>query len=148
MPTTGIQDLDSLLGTWCLSTGEGRADDGSIMLPYGEKPEGTLIYSADGKVMVIIMKPDRPLFASNDPLKGTDQEVREAFEGFQAYCGRFDLDMEAGTVTHHVEQSWYPNLIGTQQVRFVSLKEGRLSLTTPPFLAAGKEFTFYWNWNR
>lgn len=149
MSSTSAQlNEEHLIGTWRLSVCEGRADDGAVMLPYTDKPEGMLVYNTDGTMIIILMKPDRPLFESNDLLKGSDEEIRAAVEGFNAYCGRFVLDPEAGTVTHHLEQALFPNWIGTQQVRFVSLEKGQLSLSAPPILAGGKEWTFYLIWNR
>jgi hypothetical protein len=47
-------------------------------------------------MLLVAMKPDRPLFESNDLRKGSDEEIRAAFDGFTAYCGRFVLDPEAG----------------------------------------------------
>ena len=124
MSSTSAQLNDEhLIGTWRFSACEGRADDGAVWLPYTDKPEGMLVYNTDGTMIIILMKPDRPLFESNDLLKGSDEEIRAAVEGFNAYCGRFVLDPEAGTVTHHLDQALFPNWIGTQQVRFVSLRE-------------------------
>ena len=128
-----------LIGTWRLNACEGRADDGAVLLLYSDNPEGMLVYNPDGSMMVILMKPDRPLFESPDLLKGTDEEIRTALEGFNAYCGRFVLDPEAGTVTHHLEQALFPNWIATQHVRYVSLEKGQLSLSAPPILVGGIE---------
>jgi Lipocalin-like domain len=139
---------EHLLGTWRLSACEGRAEDGSVVLPYTDKPEGMLMYHTNGTMMVIYMKPDRPLFESNDPGRGSNEEIRAAFEGFTAHCGRFVLNPDASTVTHHLEQALFPNWVGTQQVRFISLVDGQLSLSTPPILAGGKEWIFSLIWNR
>ena len=139
---------EQLLGTWRLSACEGRAGDGAVLLPYSDHPQGMLTYGADGTMIVILMNPDRPQFASDDILKGTDEEVRAALEGFMAYCGRYVLDAEAGTVTHHLEQALFPNWVGTQQLRHASLADGQLSLATPPIAAGGQEWTFYLIWHR
>ena len=149
MSSTGTQlNKEHLLGTWRLSAFEGRAEDGSVVLPYTDKPEGMLIYNTDGTMMVILMNPDRPRFKSNDLGGGSNEEIRAAFEGFNAYCGRFVLDPQAGTITHHLEQALFPNWIGTQQVRFISLMDSQLSLRTPPILAGGKEWIYSLSWNR
>jgi hypothetical protein len=139
---------EHLLGVWHLSAYEGRSEDGSITYPFTPKPEGMLTYHADGSMMVIIMKPDRPLFKSNDFSTGSDAEVRAAYEGLLAYCGRFVLDVQAGTVTHIPEQAHFPNWIGTPLVRFAELTEGQLSLSTPPTLSDGKLRKFYLIWKR
>jgi hypothetical protein len=138
----------NLLGPWHLRAYEGRADDGSVSHPFTDKPQGMLTYNADGTMMVIMMKPSRPLFKSGDIFLGSDEEVRAACEGFMAYCGRFVLDLKAGTVTHHPEQSLFPNWIGAPQTRFAEMTDGQLSLSTPPTLASGKVWRFYLIWKR
>jgi hypothetical protein len=138
----------NLLGPWHLSAYEGRAEDGEVTYPFTDKPQGMLTYNADGSMMVIIMKPGRPLFKLNDFSTGSDTEVRAAFEGFLAYCGRFVLDMQAGTVTHIPDQAHFPNWIGTPLARFAELTEGQLSLSTPPTLSDGKLRKFYLIWRR
>ncbi len=139
---------DQLLGTWYLRACEGRAGAGEILQPFGAGPQGMLNYNADGTMMVLLTKPDRPTFTSGDRLRGTDAEVRAAFEGCTAYGGRYTLDPGAWTVTHHVEQASYPNWIGTAQTRYVSLENGLLSLSTPPVLGGGQEWIFYLVWSR
>jgi hypothetical protein len=139
---------ENLLGPWRLSAYEGRAEDGSITYPFTKKPEGMLTYNADGSMIVIIMKPDRPRFESNDFSTGSDAEVRAAYEGFLAYCGRFVLDAQAGTVTHIPDQAHFPNWISTPLMRFAELTEGQLSLSTPPTLSGGKLRKFYLIWKR
>ncbi len=138
----------NLSGPWHLSAYEGRAEDGSVTYPFTEKPEGMLTYHADGSMMVIIMKPGRPRFESNDFSTGSDAEVRAAYEGFLAYCGRFVVDAQAGTVTHIPEQAHFPNWIGAPLMRFAELTEGQLSLSTPPTLSDGKIRKFYLIWKR
>ena len=149
MPATNSPlNVKQLLGTWRLRAYEGRAEDGSVSLPFSDKPEGMLTYNSDGTMMVIMMKPGRPMFESNDVFKGSDTEVRAAYEGFLAYCGRFVVDTEAGTVTHLPEQSLFPNWVGGQQVRFAELAGDQLSLSSPPMLAGGKVWKFYLIWYR
>jgi hypothetical protein len=147
-PTQLELSVQNLSGPWHLSAYEGRAEDGDVTYPFTEKPEGMLTYNSDGTMMVIIMKPDRPLFASNDFSTGSDAEVRAAYEGFLAYCGRFVLDVQAGTVTHIPEQAHFPNWIGAPLMRFAELNEGQLSLSTPPTLSGGKLRKFYLIWKR
>ena len=139
---------NDLLGTWTLSAYEGRAEDGSVTHPFTDHPQGMLSYNIDGTMMVIITRPDRPRFAANDFSTGSDAEVRAAYEGCIAYCGRYSVDAAAGTVTHTPAQSLFPNWVGSQQVRFAALADGQLSLSTPPTPAGGKVWTFYLIWKR
>lgn len=139
-------DPDRLIGTWRLRACEGRSADGQVMYPYGEAPQGMLVYDAHGSMIVILMRRGRPLFASGDVLRGTAEELRAAYEGFDAYCGTYTLDASRGTVTHHLVAARFPNWVGTDQVRYVTLRQDRLELSTPPILGGGSEWTFSLVW--
>lgn len=44
------------------------------------------------------------------------------------YFGSFSIDEDEGAVIHHIEGSWFPNLIGTEQVRFYRFEDEQLVL--------------------
>jgi hypothetical protein len=94
------------------------------------------------------MRRGRPRFAAGDPLDGAPEEIKAAFEGFDAYCGTYTLDEAAGVVTHRVLASRFPNWEGTDQVRRVELDGDRLHLATPPILARGAEWVVAVTWQR
>jgi hypothetical protein len=107
---------------------EARGPSGEVTYPYGEKLFGRLIYTTEGFMSVFLMNPDRPRFASEDPLAGTREEIEAAYRGFDAYCGSFTVNMDRATVTHHIQASKYPNWIGTDQVRSFEIQNNRLKL--------------------
>ena len=74
-----------------------------------------------------------------DPLGGTSEEIKEAFEGFDAYCGTYEVNAEKRTVTHHVKASRFPNCEGTDQLRYFEFSGTRLILKTAPIPAIGTE---------
>jgi hypothetical protein len=92
-----------LIGTWRLVSFESRDENKEIRHPLGKNALGQLSYGAEGRMSVILVQPDRPPFALDDMRRGTDIEVRSAFEGFLGYFGTFSVDAAAGTVTHHVQ---------------------------------------------
>jgi hypothetical protein len=47
---------------------------------------------------------------------------------FIAYAGPFSVDVDDGTVTHHVDISLFPNWQGEDQVRRVTIVGERLSI--------------------
>ncbi len=75
------------------------------------------IYLPNGRVSIQFMKRDRPRFTSGDAWRGTLEEERAAFEGYFAYAGRYTLDVQRSTVTHHLEISSAPNYVGTDLQR-------------------------------
>ena len=96
----------------------------------------------------MLRKPDRPPFASHDLRRGTDTEVRAAFDGFIAYFGTYTIDAVQGTITHHVRAASYPNWVGKDQVRYYKFDGTRLVLSTPPIQIGGRSLTTVLVWER
>lgn len=95
---------------WTLKTGEKTFDP--VLGPRGM---GFLIYSADGHMCAELMNPDRP--AWKNTAKPTDPEKLSAFNGYFAYCGRYEIDAEKHLLVHLPEISMTQDYIGTRQVR-------------------------------
>lgn len=119
---------EKLIGTWKFESMKLGTEKGEVIYPYGEKLFGMLIYTQSGYMSVLLMNPDRKGFSSDDPLGGTPEEIKEAYKGFDAYCGTYTVDEEKGTVTHHVEGSKFPNWVGTKQVRYFKFSDDKLLL--------------------
>jgi hypothetical protein len=142
------QSAPSLLGTWRLLSFEARDSKGQLQYPLGEHVSGLLVYDAGGNMAAHVMKNDRPIFAANDPDRGTDAEVRTAFEGHASYFGTYTIDPTMQTVTHHVWGAWYPNWIGSDQVRHFKFEGSRLLLFTPPLISGGESLEYVLTWER
>jgi len=138
----------SLLGTWRLVSYEARDSEGRVQYPLGEKVSGLLIYDDGGNMSAHVMKDDLPLFAAKDPARGTNAEIRAAFEGYGSYFGTYTVDQAKQMVTHQVRGAWYPNWIGHDQVRYFKFEDGRLSLSTPPLLWDGQSLQHVLTWER
>jgi hypothetical protein len=140
--------LEKFIGTWKLVSSEFHSSNGQVSYPWGKEVDGRLIYTADGNVAVQIMSPGRPNFAAKDHMNGTDREIRAAFEGYQAYYGTFTLSELEKTITHHIQGSVYPNLIGHNLKRFFNLSDNQLTLSTPPMPMGGEKVTGVLIWTR
>lgn len=137
-----------LTGVWKLISGEFRYSGDTVTYPWGKDPGGQIVYTADGYMAAQIMNPDRPEFVSRDHMKGTDIEIRAAFEGYQAYYGTYAIDEKEKIVNHRVEGSVFPNLIGHTLKRYYELSGDMLTLRTPPMKMGGKEVTSVLIWQR
>jgi hypothetical protein len=140
--------LEYLVGTWSLESFVGEGPNGVQVFPFGEAPRGLLTYMANGYMSVVFMSSGRQKVASSDLHGGTPEEIKQAFEGFDAYAGTYDLDEESGTVTHHVEVARLPNWEGTAQIRFAKFVGTNLHLATPAILYRGQEWVFSLVWRR
>ncbi len=129
------------VGTWKLISFEVRSSRGNVMYPLGKDPYGMLMFDSIGNMSALAMRRDRPKFASNDSMKGTPEEIKAAFEGLIAYCGTYEVNEEKRINTHHIEGSWFPNLVGTDQVRFFEYSNDQLRLYTPPIPAGDEQVT-------
>lgn len=98
-------------------------------LPYSV---GQISYDRVGRISAQLMRDDRPRFALN---RTTEAERAAAYSSFISYFGRYVIDAARRTVTHHVEGSLSPNMVGQSLVRhfefstdgrtlFLSVKDG------------------------
>jgi Lipocalin-like domain len=106
-----------IVGTWKVVSSQTTLKNGKksfdpVLGPHGM---GFLIYSADGHMCAELMNPDRPAWKNNR--KPTDQEKLSAFDGFFAYCGRYEIDAEKHLLVHLPEISMTQDYVGTRQIR-------------------------------
>ena len=97
---------------------------------------------------VVLMRSDRPTFASNNLIEATPEEVDTAFEGYISYCGSYEVNEQERFVIHRLQLSWFPNLVGTEQKRFFEFAGDRLTLTTPPLTVFGEAQVHRLIWQR
>jgi hypothetical protein len=79
--------------------------------------------------------------------RGTDAEVRTAFEGYTSYFGTYTIDTKKQTVTHHVRGASYPNWVATDQLRQYKFDGMRVSRPRRS-LWMDKTFEFALIWER
>ena len=112
-----------ILGPWKLVSMKATNPENDVYYPFGERPSGMIMYDASGYMSYTAMRAHRPKFASGDLAGGTPEEVKAAFEGFDAYCGTYELNLEDRIITHRVETSRFPNWEGSKQVRYFQIAE-------------------------
>ena len=140
--------VPSLVGTWKLVSCDSHFEDGKVAPSLGIDPIGQLMYDANGRMSVHLMRRDRAAFASSDLRGATPQEAKAAFDAHQSYYGSYTLDLVAGVVSHHIEGGSFPNWTGTTQKRFFKLEGKKLSLSTPPISIEGKQVRVFLIWER
>lgn len=118
-----------VVGAWVLSSRSVRRADGTTLADpvLGEKPTGRLLYDASGVMMLQMMRQDRTA-AIGKPANAKDAANPRAILGYDAYFGRYAVDERAGTLTHHVEGSLFPEDLGKDWVRPFTLDGDTLTL--------------------
>ncbi len=119
------------IGNWKLVTNEFKRANGELFHPMSQDAEGLLIFTADDYMSVQIMRPNRPTFSSSSQFKGSLPEIRSAFEGYIAYYGTYEIDVENQRLINHVQGSWFPNWVGTKQIRYYQFDRDKIIFRTP-----------------
>lgn len=136
----------SFVGTWRLVSCEVRTADGRVSYPFGEDALGYIMYTAEGRMGVILADANRPRFASGDILGGSTEEMVAAAQSFVSYFGTYEV--RGDRVIHHIEVSFFPNWTGVDQERVFEFDGDRLLLSTPPTLVQGTLQTAHLIWER
>ena len=124
-------EANAVVGTWRLVTATRKiVDTGETVDAYGgPKPNGSLNYDKDGRMMVICAYEGRDRPIAND--KMTDEDRVKLHKSFFAYAGTYKIDGDK--VTHNIDTSWNEACTGTSQVRNIEYKDNIVTLTTVPF---------------
>ncbi len=121
------------VGTWKLISCNAHRRNGQVVAIYGESPEGRLFYDAAGNMSVHLMRANRPPFRDAFKFRATDDEMRLAYQGYEAYFSTYRVDAEKCLVHHRVLGGLFPNWTGTIQSRYYRFDgPNRLTLSTEP----------------
>ena len=120
--------LKRLAGAWELRSWTEIRSDGTTEFPLGVKARGQILYTPDGHVAAQLVKANRATFTSEDWRDASDAEGARAFKEYFGYFGTFSIDQRKQAVTHHIEGAWFPNLVGTDQIRIFQFVDDQLVL--------------------
>jgi len=111
--------MRDIVGTWRLVITRARNDAGEPMHPpYGPQPMGTVVFSADHRMIAVVCD-GRPALPADEP-------ERE----YTSYCGTYRFD--GTTLVTRVDAASDTSRIGGDQVRKVRFEGDRMVLTPPP----------------
>jgi len=111
---------DQIVGTWTLLLADNIKDDGTHVPGYGPNPEGSLIFTADGRYSLQIIRHGRPAFVSKNRMAGTADENKAAVQGMISHFGTYTVDEAGKSLTFRIAASSFPNWDGTIQKRPVT----------------------------
>lgn len=116
-----------LVGTWrMLSWKRVLVPSGEESDALGPSPFGYINYAPDGRLMVFVLKSDRPKPRS---IPFSPQDKIALFDSMFAYVGSYEV--QADKIIHTLDGSWNESWTGTKQTRLLSFHGERLVYTTP-----------------
>jgi Lipocalin-like domain len=118
--SAAAQSAKDLVGSWTAVSVDA----------YGPNQKGSLIFEANGRFSLQLMRADLSKYASNNRTQGTPAEYKATAEGSISYFGTYSV---SGTdLMLHVEGSTFPNWTGTDQKRVnLSVTGDGLKYTNP-----------------
>ncbi len=140
----GIRDV---VGVWELESFRRHNESCGVQDYFGLRPRGSLIYSTDGYMSVLISARNRSYFASHEFLGGTASEKCYAFDTHCSYSGRYTVG-SGSIISHHIEICSFPNWSGSVQKRHARREPGSLILTSDPIWADDAEWIYEARWRR
>jgi Lipocalin-like domain len=134
LPSSTIAADDELAGTYRLITSTRTIlETGEVLDTWGKNPNGFIIYGKDGRMLVLIVRRDRPKPESVDKI--TDQQRAELHRSMTAYGGTYKFDGKR--VEHNIDISWNEVFTGTTLVREITKDGDRLMYTSRPARFSG-----------
>tara|TARA_R110000823_G_scaffold198080_3_gene329120 strand:+ start:3648 stop:4112 length:465 start_codon:yes stop_codon:yes gene_type:complete len=118
-----------LCGTWKLESWTiGYSDRDEISSPFGDDPEGILIYTPESWMSVSINRRGRARLPEDVSFARIPEGLKAAaYSASFHYAGRYEV--REGCVIHTVTHSLNPNFPGTEQVRHAELDGQTLVLS-------------------
>jgi len=113
-----------LVGRWRLVSWSTAASDGAVAYPFGERAEGSIVYTPAGWMTVSLAKAGRERMPTDDIVGGSEAERAAAYSSYVAYCGTYEVD--GSVVIHRVQMSMFPNWVGSEQQRQFELSGDEL----------------------
>jgi hypothetical protein len=135
---------DKLVGTWIQVISEITSPDGGKSFPFGETPNGILIFTPTGHFAQIHIASDVPKFASGNRLTGTPDEYKAISQKSLSIFGTWTVDEEKKTVTFMITSSTFPNAAGQAQTRTIdTLTADEFKNSTAVAGGRGSAFNLY-----
>jgi hypothetical protein len=124
------QSAEDLVGAWTLVSDENLRPDGSRVQLMGPDPQGLVIFLADGRYSLQLLRASRPKFASNNRMEGTSEENKAAVQGANPHWGKYSVNEADQTILFKIEHAFFPNWEGTEQKRPFTLVGDQLTWIT------------------
>ena len=107
---------------------------------YGPNPKGVMMLDANGRYVVVLMRPDLPKFASNNRSTGTAEEYKAISLGSFTHFGTYSV--ADSHIIFRLEHTTFPNWDGQEQRRTLTVTGDELKYAVAS--SAGGISTLVW----
>jgi hypothetical protein len=111
---------DQLVGTWTVTSWEQDVTNGPKLQRFGADPKGINVFQRNGRFFFILLNPNIPKIASNNPSKPTPEEAVAIVAGSIAYYGTYAVDEASKVIALHIEGTTLQNQLGIDQKRTIT----------------------------
>lgn len=147
--TPAINSLQKqLIGTWTLVSVANIYPDSSRVYPYGQDPQGLLLFDEKGNYAIQILKTGRPTIESGDKNKCTPEESTALVQGSNSHFGKYKVNEQCRTITFMIEHAFYPNWEGTEQERFYTYTGNEIKYVVTHTTQGGQKVIAEVAWQR
>ena len=124
---------NKLAGTWRLiEYTDYDTVTGKSTHPYGQHPKGYFTYTKSG-IVNLNLSAEKPMTVAGDSVYIKQFSLGVLLDNAAGYFGKYTIDYEKSTVTHHVKGGSVLDYIGTDQHRQFILKGDTLLIGDPVF---------------
>ena len=117
---------EQMIGAWQLVSFECKGEDDLVDYPFGKDAQGSIIYTAEGYVSLHIMRTVRSPYIEKALYEKGDMKYSDL--PYLAYSGRYYVNEVWPSVVHDLEVSLYPEWLGLQELKLITLEYGFLQL--------------------
>jgi len=137
-----------MVGTWKLVSIQAQYPDGRLDSDpdLGPHALGYLIYDSGGHMCAQLMNPDR--FDWRNPPNANPAEAKAAIDGYEAYCGSYEVQERDGLVIHYRELALVPNQARSSVQRHVSFVGNHLVIKLVDKARSGQPLKYTLTWER
>jgi hypothetical protein len=137
-----------LIGTWVLVAVDNIYPDSSRVHPYGDNPQGMLMFDANGNYAIQILKAIRPKIVSGDKNKCTPEEYAALVQGSNSHFGKYLVDEVNKSITFTITHASFPNWEGTVQKRLFNYTGKQIKYTVTNTTQGGQAVIAEVVWRR
>lgn len=139
---------NELIGTWSLVSITNIYQDGTRVQPYGNNPDGILIFDKKGNYTIQILRAQRPLIATGNKNTSTPDENAALVQGYNGHYGTYTVEANNKIIVFRITHAFFPNWEHKIQKRTYSYKNNEIKYIVTNTTQGGQSVVAEVVWRR